>query len=86
MTKKVVKNGLKTFYDPHPGIAGALFPIPGAVQRVAEKLNGKKLPLKEALTRIKKVTRGKVEVVQGKERNFIYLDLGCNAYRVICFR
>ena len=81
-------NELKTFYDPHPGFAGAFLPIPTAVRKVAEELNGKTMTLGEALAKIRAVTAGKVELVE--EYNYISLDTttGCcrNYYRVIRYR
>ncbi len=53
-------NELKIFYDPHPGLAGALCPIPFQVKKVAEGLNGKIMTLGEALAKIRAVTKGKV--------------------------
>ena len=49
-----------TFYDPHPGFGGATVPIPLAVKRVADELNGQTMLLSEALDRIRAVTDGAV--------------------------
>ncbi|MDO8496558.1 MAG: hypothetical protein Q7S43_03900 [bacterium] len=79
---------LRTFYDPHPGFAGAFLPIPTAVRKVAEELNGKTMTLSEALAKIRSVTEGKVELVE--EYNYISLDITTyccrNHYRVIKYR
>ncbi len=64
---------LKTFYDPHPGLRGAVLPIPLEVKKVAGRLNGKTLSLREALSKIREVTTGKVEVVGGCD--YISLDI-----------
>lgn len=80
-----------TFYNPHPGFAGAAIPIPIMVKRVADELNGQKLLLKRALEKLKKVTKGKLRVV-AMDINFILLEIkrGKNApqhgFRVICFK
>ena len=65
-------NAVKTFFDPHPGLAGAIVPIPEAVKKVANNLNGKSMTLREAVARIKAVTKGTVRVVDRFE--FIYLE------------
>ena len=76
---------LKTFYDPHPGFAGAFLPIPTAVRKVAEELNGKTMTLAKALAKIRAVTTGKVELVE--DYNYISLDVTTGSsrsyYRVI---
>ncbi len=81
-------NELRTFYDPHPGLMGALVPIPPEVKRVAEELSGKNLTLGEALDRLRAVTTGKVELVSMS--NYIGLDVMINGlrnyYRVIRYR
>jgi len=51
-------NEVKTFFDPHPGLADATIPIPTAVKNVADKLNGKCMPLREAIDSLKTVTDG----------------------------
>lgn len=48
----------KTFFNPHPGFLGAAIPIPLKVRRVAEELDKKRMPLSEAVARIKAVTEG----------------------------
>ena len=53
----------QTFFDPHPGFAGAAIPIPGAIKKVADALNGQTLPLKEALARLRAVGIGEIGVV-----------------------
>lgn len=87
-TNPVNLNELKTFYDPHPGLMGALFPIPAEVKKVAYELSGKTMVLGKALTKIRAVTNGKVELVP--RYNFISLDIIIsgfrNYYRVIRYR
>ena len=81
----------QTFYNPHPGFLGAAIPIPPAVKRVAHKLNGQTLSLREALKRLRAVTKGELSVVI-VDINFIMLVLktGRNiirhSFRVICFK
>ena len=81
-------NKLKTFYDPHPGFAGAFFSIPTAVREVAEELNRKTMTLGEALAKVRAVTAGKVEIV--KKHNYISLEVTTDSwrsyYRVIRYR
>lgn len=55
----------KTFFDPHPGFAGALIPIPTAVKKVADKLDGKVIFLHEAAAKIQAVTSGTVSIKDG---------------------
>ena len=81
-------DAVKTFYDPHPGLAGALIPIPASVKEVANELDGRRMSLRKAVAKIQAVTTGSVEVV--KKHNFISLnltdgDLG-HQFRVIRFR
>jgi len=52
-----------TFYDPHPGFAGAAIPIPDAVKRVADALDRQTLPLADGVQRIQAVTHGRVEAM-----------------------
>lgn len=75
------------FYDPHPGFAGALVPIPQPVRQVAHELAGQHLPLDEALKRIRAVTDGRVEATG----ECIGLELpvsdgGRHLFRVIRFK
>lgn len=53
---------LKLFYEPHPGLAGAIVPIPNPVKRVADELDGKTLSLRDAVAKIKAVTNGEVDI------------------------
>lgn len=81
------------FYDPHPGLLGAVVPIPSAVKRIANALNGKTLPLREAVAQLQAVTRGRIEVVSSSGHQYIRLwipgdgrpYLG-HCFRVIRFR
>ena len=80
----------RLFFDPHPGLAGAFFPIPGAVKKVADELNGARMPLRKAIKKVKKATRGKVEVYKNcitLETKFLGpFGTGTNFYRVIRFK
>jgi hypothetical protein len=62
---------VRTFYDPHPGFGGAAILIPTMVKKVAEKLDGKSMTLREAVVKIQKVTKGKVRI----RKNWISLEL-----------
>lgn len=79
---------VKTFFDPHPGFAGATIPIPEAVKKVANGLNGKSMTLREAVTKILLVTEGTVAV--NDDYGFITLELEDNGathgFRVIRFK
>jgi hypothetical protein len=44
---------MATFHDPHPGFLGAAVPLPAAVKKVADDLDGKTMPLDEAIALIK---------------------------------
>jgi hypothetical protein len=88
--RKVDLDEIKTFYDPHPGFAGAAIPIPAAVKKVADGLDGRRLSLREAVDSLQAVTPGKVEVVA--EFDFIGLRLDGSGrhlshfFRVIRYR
>lgn len=80
-------DSVKTFFDPHPGFAGAVIPIPAMVKNVADELNGQSVSLRKAVSKIKTVTRGTVSVEDG----WIVLELHqpggiIHGFRVICFK
>lgn len=79
-----------TLYDPHPGFAGAMIPLPVAVKRVADELDGQTLTLGEAVARIQAVTSGHVEYVTYLTHQWIKLTLksggAFHTFRVIRFR
>ncbi len=87
-SNKETLNKRKTFYDPHPGLMGAISPIPADVKRVAKELDGKTMTLSRALAKIREVTNGKVELVPKYE--YISLDIVINGlrnfYRVIRYK
>lgn len=62
---RVNLDSVKTFFDPHPGLAGALIPIPATVRMVARKLNGKSMTLRKTVIKLQAVTDGKVSVKNG---------------------
>ncbi len=78
------------FYDAHPGIGGAIVPLPKEVKKVADEMSGKTTTLQEALGKIKSVTNGKVET--DMSHNFIRLEIRdlatdlVHGFRVIRFR
>ncbi|MBI4434359.1 hypothetical protein HY635_00870 [Candidatus Uhrbacteria bacterium] len=45
----ITDDTIVTFYDPHPGFAGAVIPIPAEIKEVADDLDGRVLPLGDAL-------------------------------------
>ncbi|MDP3726576.1 MAG: hypothetical protein Q8R36_05270 [bacterium] len=78
---------VKTFFDPHPGFAGAAIPIPSAVKKAANELNGESMSLHKAVAKLQAVTDGKVSVNDG----WIALELresdgARHIFRVIRFR
>ena len=84
---KINSNELKFFFDPHPGFAGAMIPIPDKVRIVAEKLTGKIISLEDAVAQIQAATDGKVTVMNG----WIALELHeangtTHMFRVIRFK
>ena len=54
---------VKTFFDPHPGFAGAIIPIPAPVKQKADELDGKTMSLRDAVNSLQNVTCGKVSVM-----------------------
>lgn len=41
-----------TFYDPHPGIGGAIIPLPEPMKRTAKELDGQTMTIGEAVKKI----------------------------------
>jgi len=85
--KETDLESVKIFYEPHPGMLGAVYPIPGPVQKVAHELDGKTLTLREAVEKIKAVTSGEVKV----RKDCILLHIGIqggveNMWRVVRFK
>lgn len=56
---------VKTFFDPHPGFAGATIPLPRAVKEAADKLDGKSMSLRKAIVKLHAVTDGTVSIKNG---------------------
>ena len=50
-----------TFYDPHPGHAGAAIALPPTVLKIVKHLDKKKLPLQEALSVIQQAAQSLVD-------------------------
>jgi len=77
----------RTFFNPHPGFAGAAIPIPTAVRKVAEGLDGQTISLREAIARISAVTSGRVEPVPQYDYIGLWLETGTatHLFRVICY-
>ncbi len=82
MDANVDLNTIKTFFDPHPGFAGAIIPLPTAVKRIADGLRGKKISLREALAEIQSTTNGVVSIKNG----WIALKLSDSSNRTHMFR
>jgi len=79
-----------TFFDPHPGFAGAAIPIPYLVRLVAEDLDGETMTLKDAVKRLESAGIGRIEIIA--DHNYIALWLGDDPnkirhmFRVICYK
>lgn len=88
--KSVDLDALRTFYNPHPGFAGAAIPIPVRVRKVAEELDGQSLSLREAINRLEAVGIGEIRVVSDYSYISLMLDGGpkyrSHMFRVICYR
>ncbi len=86
--KEVDLDVVKFFYNPHPGLMGAVARIPEAVRVVANDLNGKSMPLREAVAKIKAATTA--EVVVSVECVLLRANTGDgnveHVWRVIKFR
>ena len=48
---------IKFFYDPHPGLGGCVLPLPEAVKKVADELDGKTVTPDYASERIDSAIR-----------------------------
>ena len=79
---------MPTFFGPHPGLMGAVIPIPAEVKKVANELNGKRMSLQKAVKKIQAVTLGKVEVVPEYKYISLYLKSAgaFHFFRVIRYR
>jgi len=82
---------IKTFFDPHPGFAGAAIPIPHQVKEAADKLDGQSLTLAEALECLRSAyPAGRFEVVAEYDFVSLWLDGGrhqpSHMFRVIRYR
>lgn len=53
----------RLFFDPHPGFAGAMIPIPPEIKRVADEMSGQTLPLREAIARLQQPRIGDIEII-----------------------
>lgn len=42
-----------TVYDPHPGLAGCLAPLPESLRLEVEAMAGRRLPLEEVIARLR---------------------------------
>lgn len=75
---------MPTFFDPHPGFAGAAVSIPREVKAVADGLNGQRMSLRKAVNKIKAVASGKVQVVS--KYKYISLIITDRPYTTHLFR
>lgn len=55
-----------TLFDPNLRLLGPARQIPDAVREAARKLDGKTLPLQEAVKRLQEATDGEVKVAHGQ--------------------
>jgi hypothetical protein len=66
---------VKTFYDPHPGIGGAVVPMPRPIKKVADELAGKSMTLREAVQKVEEAAgQGIVKVVSEPEFHYIRFE------------
>lgn len=81
-------DAIKTFFDPHPGFAGAMIPIPEAVRKVANELSEKTMSLRDAIAKIQAVTEGIVSIAENYDFISLKLDSNgmCHRFRVIRFK
>ena len=88
--KSVDMDKPRTFFNPHPGRAGAAIPIPARVRKVAEDIDGKTISLKDAVKLLKAVGIGRVEVVPEHDYIALWLDGGehlpTHMFQVIRYR
>ena len=88
--ESVDMDSLRTFFNPHPGFAGAAIPIPGPMKTAAENLDGQEMSLKDAVERLKAVGIGRIEVVPKYDYISLWLDgsgrHASHMFRVICYR
>lgn len=61
-------------FDPHPGFAGAAIRIPQPIKEIADELDGKVMPLKEAVERLRGAGIGEIKIVP--DYQYIALTLG----------
>ncbi len=73
---------IKEFYDPHPGFVGAAFALPMEVAEVAQKLNGKNIPVSKAVNIIlaAAIASGNTRVNVDTEKRCITLEVDCNGH------
>ncbi|MBN2052044.1 hypothetical protein JW756_00915 [Candidatus Woesearchaeota archaeon] len=79
-------------YNPHPGIGGALLPLPKPMKDIADKLNRKSMSLDKAIEMISQVAKkvgGQVAVVE--EHKYIRFQIKepnnyVHVYRLICYK
>lgn len=69
----------RTFFDPHPGSAGAAVRIPDSIRSVANKLDGQTMSLRDAVRKLEAVGVGRVSIVS--EHGYIALRLGSDPNR-----
>ena len=67
-----------TFYEPHPGIAGAMAPLPKPMRKAAEELNGQTMSLEGAMDNLQPIAAklgGAVRIVKCGEQNIINFSI-----------
>ena len=85
-------NKVVSFFDPHPGLAGCLAPIPDVVKDIADSLNGCVMNLTDAMAQFQREFPGGTFAVHD-DMGFIGLTVGDykkgetqHSWRVIRFR
>ena len=85
-----MKNEKVRFYDPHPGFAGAMLPLPSSMLKLANELDGMTMELSDGLEKIKSVAEiygGRVKRVEWAQSvHFEYNSGGyTHGYRLISY-
>lgn len=80
---------VRTFYDPHPGFAGASVPLPAPIKAIADDLDGERMSLRSAIARLERAEIGRFEVVSRFECIMMRMGGGSgpeHVFRVIRYR
>lgn len=82
-------DAVKTFFNPHPGFVSGKLPLPPKVKMAVDALDGRHMPLREAIAKIRAVTSGGVSVRNDEiilEFFFYRSDAVSHRFHLIRFR